>query len=46
MIATPRDEHQDFKEEMHRLRALRGKNKARWVAGFEPCFLALASVGE
>lgn len=33
-----RDEHQDFKEEMHRLRALRGKNKPRpsWVEGSPP----------
>merc|ERR1719211_451198 len=33
-----RDEHKDFKEEMERLRLLRGKNKARqgWKDGVRP----------
>ena len=38
MFDPCRDEHKDFKEEMERLRTLRGKNRVRkgWKDGVKP----------
>ncbi len=37
-LTVGRDEHKDFKEEMERLRALRGKTRVRsgWPGGVKP----------